>query len=37
MSAVKTSVVTLRIYGDDLIPQNITELLGVSPTHAETK
>ncbi len=37
MSAVERSVVTLRIYGDDLIPQDITEILGVSPTHAETK
>ena len=37
MSAVETSVVTLRIYGDDLVPQDITKLLGVSPTHAETK
>jgi ribosomal protein L19 len=37
MSAVETSVVTLRIYGDDLVPQDITKMLGVSPTHAETK
>jgi ribosomal protein L19 len=37
MSAVKKSVVTLRIYGDDLVPQEITKMLGVSPTHAETK
>lgn len=37
MSAIETSTVTLRIYGDDLIPQEITKLLGVSPTHAVTK
>lgn len=37
MSGIKTSVVTLRIYGDDIIPENITAMLGVPPTHAETK
>ena len=37
MSAIETSIVTLRIYGDDLLPQDITKMLGVSPTHAETK
>lgn len=37
MAAVEKSVVTLRIYGDDLVPQDITMMLGVSPTHAETK
>jgi ribosomal protein L19 len=37
MSAVDHSIVALRIYGDDLVPQDITKMLGVSPTHAETK
>lgn len=37
MSAVETSAVTLRIHGDDLVPQEITRMLGVSPTHAVLK
>ncbi len=37
MSGVKTSTATLRIYGDDLVPQEITEMLGASPTHAKIK
>ena len=37
MSAVKTSTVTLRIYGDDLVPQEITKMLGVSPSRAKIK
>jgi len=37
MSAVRESVVTLRIYGDDLVPDEITWLLGVSPTHSVAK
>jgi ribosomal protein L19 len=37
MSAVKTSTVTLRIYGDDLVPQEITKMLGASPTHPKIK
>ena len=37
MPALETSIVTLRISGDSLIPAEITELLGASPTEAETK
>jgi len=37
MAQLQKSAVTLRIMGDDLIPDVITKLLGVSPTHAETK
>ena len=37
MSAIHHSIVTLRIYGDDLVPQDITKMLGVSPTHSAIK
>jgi hypothetical protein len=37
MAQLKKSVVSLRIYGDDLVPDEITRLLGVSPTHAVIK
>lgn len=37
MAQLQESAVTLRIAGDDLIPDEITELLGTSPTHAQTK
>lgn len=37
MPQLHKSSVTLRISGDDLIPDEITRLLGASPTHAETK
>jgi hypothetical protein len=37
MSAIKNSVVTLRVYGDDLIPEDITRMLGVLPTYGVTK
>ena len=37
MAQVKKSAVALRIAGDDLIPDEITKLLGASPTHAQTK
>ena len=37
MAHLRKSAVTLRIMGDDLIPDEITRLLGASPTHAETK
>lgn len=37
MSAIRESVVTLRIYGDDLVPEEITKLLGVAPTHSAFK
>ncbi len=29
--------VTLRVIGDDLIPEEVTQLLGCSPTQCETK
>ena len=37
MAHVQKSVVTLRIGGDDLVPDEITKFLGSSPTAAETK
>jgi hypothetical protein len=37
MAQLHKSVVTLRISGDDLIPEVITKLLGASPTFAQTK
>ncbi len=37
MTQLRKSAVTLRIMGDDLIPGEITKLLGASPTHSETK
>jgi uncharacterized protein DUF4279 len=37
MAHVQESVVTLRIVGDNLVPDEITKLLGSSPTAAETK
>lgn len=37
MAQLQRSAVTLRIIGDDLIPDDITALLGASPTHAKTK
>jgi hypothetical protein len=37
MAQLQKSAVTLRIMGDDLIPDEITKLLGASPTHAQTK
>jgi hypothetical protein len=37
MAQLQKSVVTLRIMGDDIIPDEITKLLGASPTHAQTK
>jgi hypothetical protein len=37
MSVIEKSVVTLRISGDTLMPSEITDLLGASPTEAETK
>jgi len=35
MSAIKTSAVCLRIFGDDLIPDEITQALGASPTKSQ--
>lgn len=37
MAQLHKSAVTLRIAGDELVPDEITKLLGVSPTHGETK
>jgi hypothetical protein len=37
MAHVKKSVVTLRIGSDDLIPDEITRLLGATPTRTEVK
>jgi len=37
MAHIQRSAVTLRIGGDDLIPDEITALVGVSPTHAQVK
>jgi hypothetical protein len=37
MAQVQRSVVTLRIRSDDLIPDEITRLLGATPTHAQIK
>lgn len=37
MAQLHKSAVTLRISGDDLIPEEITRLLGVSPSQAQTK
>ena len=37
MACIHHSAATLRIIGDDLIPAEITEALGASPTHVQTK
>lgn len=37
MAHMQKTVVTLRIQGDDLIPDDVTRLLGAPPTHAQTK
>jgi hypothetical protein len=37
MAHVQRSVVALRIFGDDLAPDEITKLLGVSSTASEVK
>jgi hypothetical protein len=37
MAQLQKSVVALRIWGDDLTPDEITTLLGASPTRAQTK
>ncbi len=37
MAQIRQSVVALRIIGDDLIPHEITTLLGTSPTRAVIK
>jgi hypothetical protein len=37
MAQVQRSVVSLRISSDDLIPDEITRLLGATPTHTQIK
>ena len=37
MACISRSVATLRIIGDDLIPDAISQLLGALPTHAQAK
>ncbi|MDD5262333.1 MAG: DUF4279 domain-containing protein [Methylacidiphilales bacterium] len=37
MARLHKSIVTLRIAGDLLVPDEITRLLGVSPTNSQTK
>ena len=37
MSAEHTAIITLRIFGDSLVPDEVTALLGVEPTHAHAK
>jgi hypothetical protein len=37
MSAVHHSIVTLRIYGDGLVPQDITKMLGAPSTRVKIK
>ncbi len=37
MACIYRSTATLRIIGDDLVPDEISHLLGPSPTHAQTK
>jgi len=37
MACISRSAATLRIIGDDLVPDEITRLLGATPTQAQTK
>jgi hypothetical protein len=37
MGALDHSIVCLRIFGDDLVPEEITSLLGAAPTEAHLK
>ena len=37
MAAVSRTVVTLRFFGNDLLPHEITSLLGRAPSKSETK
>jgi hypothetical protein len=37
MAQLSKSSATLRISGDDLVPDEVTRLLGTSPTHAQSK
>ena len=37
MACIHHSAASLRIIGDELIPAEITEALGASPTHEQTK
>ncbi len=37
MAQINRSTASLRIIGDDLVPDEITRMLGCQPTHAQTK
>jgi hypothetical protein len=37
MPSLQRAVATLRVMGDDLDPQEVTRILGQTPTHAESK
>ncbi|MDG9670150.1 DUF4279 domain-containing protein [Hahella sp. CR1] len=37
MAHLSRSVVSFRVFGDDLIPEEITNILGCEPTHGQTK
>lgn len=37
MTQLKRAVATLRVRGDDLVPDEITALLGATPTHSKMK
>ncbi len=37
MAAISKTSVTLRVLGDDLVPQEITKLLGAAPTRSHAK
>jgi hypothetical protein len=37
VSVEATTIITLRIFGDSLVPDEVTALLGVEPTHAHAK
>ena len=37
MGSLERSVTTLRIFGDTLVPSEISALLGAEPTHSSTK
>ena len=37
MAQLHSSVVALRIWGDDLVPDEVSTLLGALPSVAETK
>jgi hypothetical protein len=37
VTAEATTIIALRIFGDSLVPDELTALLGVQPTHAHAK